>query len=155
MADTERRELSFANMDEVRAEIRQLAGGEVRTVGNWSFSEIVRHLAITNEMVNGKLTPPKLPWYMRLAMPFLRKSILSNPVAPGFKLPTSQMQSFFWPSDVIDVQEAVARFDVSADVYKTQGPPCTHPIFGPGQPEVIDGMLLSHAAMHLSFVHPA
>ena len=155
MSEPERRELNFANMEDVTADIEKLAGGEVRTVGKQSFSAIVRHLAIANEMINGKLTPPKLPWYMRLAMPFLRNSIFNGPVKPGFKLPSDQMQTFFWPEEPIEVSEAVARFKSSVDQYKSQGPPNRHPLFGPGEPEVIDKMLLKHAAMHLSFVHPA
>jgi len=154
MAEPDRRELNFASMDEVTADIQQL-GGDVRVLGNHSFAAIVRHLAITNEMLTGGPAPPKLPWYMRMAMPFMRKSILNGPVNPGFKLPTDQMQSFFWPSEPIDVPEAVERFTASADRYKTQGPPSVHPIFGAAPPETIEGMLLAHAAMHLSFAHPA
>lgn len=155
MAEPDRRDLNFASMADVTADIEQLAGGEVRVTGHHSFAEIVRHLAITNEMLTGGPVPPKLPWYMRLAMPFMRKSILENPVKPGFKLPTDQMQSFFWPTEPIDVTEAVARFNSSAERYETQGPPSTHPIFGSAEPETINTMLLRHAAMHLGFAHPA
>ena len=155
MSEPERRELSFANIDEVTADIEQLAGGEVRTVGKQSFSAIIRHLSIANEMLNGEITPPKLPWFMRLVMPFMRKTILNGPVKPGFKLPSDEMQSFFWPEEPIDVSAAVERFKASAERYKSQGPPSEHPVFGPSEPEVINKMLLRHAAMHLSFVHPA
>ena len=155
MAEPERREVIYANIDELTADIEQLAAGEVNTSGNHSFAEIVRHLATTNEMLNGQVTPPKLPWFMRLAMPFMRKSILNDPVKPGFKLPTNQMESFFWPQEPIDVPQAVTRFKASADQYKAQGPPSVHPIFGPAEPETIDAMMLSHAAMHMSFVSQA
>lgn len=154
MSDAKRRELVFASLDEVTNDIEQLAAGEPRTSGGHTFAEIVRHLAIANEMVAGKISPPKLPWYMRLVMPFMGKKIMSGPVNPGFKLP-SNMEAFFWSDEPVGVPEAVARFNESVELYKEKGPIPVHPIFGPAPSETTNAMLLKHAAMHLSFVHPA
>lgn len=150
---SERRELEFSSMAEVIEDIEQMASSQHRTTGNHSFAKIVKHLATTNEMLVGKIVPPKLPWYMRMMMPMMRSKILSGPVEPGFKLPSDQMQSFFWSVEEPDLSEAIEQFKQSAEVYKNQGPLPAHPIFGKATPEQIDGLTLKHAAMHLSFVH--
>ena len=131
-----------------------LTRSEHETSGSHSFEKIVQHLAITNEMVVGNITPPKLPWYMRMAMPFLKNGILNNPVQPGFKLPNNSMQEFFWPQSDVDLKEAIENFRTSVKAYRDKGPLSVHPVFGKATREQIDKMVLSHAAMHLSFVHP-
>ena len=154
MADTERRKVEFNDLDDVISDIENLAHGDVRVIGNHSFAAIVQHLARANEMVVGDIKPPKLPLLMRLAMPFLKNSIFNNPAKPGFKLPTSDMQSFFWQENDISVSEAVEKFKASVARYNEVGPLPIHPIFGKATSEQVYRLLVSHAAMHLSFVHP-
>lgn len=153
MAESERRELKFANLDEVTKEIETLAAGTPTTTGGHSFAEIVRHLALTNEMVTGHIVPPKLPLVMRLAMPFMRSRILSGPVNPGFKLP-DHMEKFFWPKESISAEDAVAKFKDSIRLIEEKGLLPAHPIFGKSTKEQTNSLLLKHAAMHLSFVRP-
>ena len=155
MSSPERRELKFANFEEVVNDISELVASETRTSGNHSFGRIVEHLAITNNMVVGKLNPPKLPLIMRMFMPFLKGRILNGPVDPGFKLPTNDMQSFFWPENEIEPQAALANFKESVASYETKGPLPAHPIFGKASKEQTHNLLMNHAAMHLSFVHRA
>ena len=153
MPNQKRREISFSNLEEVVSDIESLASSQHETSGVHSFGKIVQHLATTNEMLVGNIVPPKLPWYMRMAMPFLRNGILNNPVEPGFKLPNSAMQDFFWSADEVDLQSAVENFRKSVKLYNERGPLPVHPVFGKATREQIEKMTLSHAAMHLSFVH--
>ena len=69
MSEQKRREISFSSMEEVISDIETLASSEHETTGSHSFGKIVQHLATTNEMIVGNITPPKLPWYMWMAMP--------------------------------------------------------------------------------------
>jgi hypothetical protein len=154
MSEQKRREISFSSLDEIISDMETLTRSEHETSGSHSFEKIVQHLAITNEMVVGNITPPKLPWYMRMAMPFLKNGILNNPVQPGFKLPNNSMQEFFWPQSDVDLKEAIENFRTSVKAYRDKGPLSVHPVFGKATREQIDKMVLSHAAMHLSFVHP-
>ena len=153
MSEQKRREISFSSMEEVISDIETLASSEHETTGSHSFGKIVQHLATTNEMIVGNITPPKLPWYMRMAMPFLKNGILNNPVEPGFKLPNKSMQEFFWSQSDVDLNEAIENFRTSVKTYKDKGPLPVHPIFGKATKEQVDQLTLSHAAMHLSFVH--
>ena len=153
MSEPNRREISFSSWEEVIADIEELIGQpEHETTGNHSFGKIVQHLANTNEMVVGNITPPKLPWYMRSAMPLLKNGILNQPVKPGFKLPNTAMQEFFWSKTEVDPKEAIENFKASVKAYQDKGPLAVHPIFGKVTREQVDNITLSHAAMHLSFV---
>lgn len=154
MTSQERRELSFSNFEAVIEEISNLAAGNARTTGNHSFGRIVQHLAIANNMVVGKIKPPKLPFFMRMLMPLIKGSILNKPAAPGFKLPSSDMQNFFWPEAEIEPATALENFKQSVALYETEGPLPVHPVFGKATKEQVHNLLMSHAAMHLSFVHP-
>lgn len=151
---TERRQLSIKSQQDIVREVETLAQGNVTTLGNHSFSEIVYHLALTNDMVTGKLNPPKLPLLMRLMMPLLKGSILKNPVKPGFKLPT-KMEKFFWPDTEVELSEAIKRLKDSVERYETNGPLLIHPVFGKATRQQVDTVTFSHAAMHLSHVLPS
>ena len=154
MADTpERRELSFDSLDEAVAEVERLAQGEVRVTGSHSFAQIIEHLARTHEVAIGKATPPRLPFMMRLIMPLMKGMVLNAPVKPGLKLP-DKAQSFFWPQDDVDLQQAISHLKESVEQYKALGPLPVHPVFGKASREQIDRMNCGHCAMHLSFVHP-
>ena len=82
----ERRELSFANLDQAVAEAESLASGNVRTTGNHKFANILEHLARTHDMTTGKLEAPRPPLMIRIMMPIMKSFILKD-IKPGFKLP--------------------------------------------------------------------
>ena len=148
----ERRELSFASLDDVIAEAERLVGGEVRTTGNHSFGQILKHLAITHDMTTGKLEGPRPPLLMRLMVPLIKSSILKN-VKPGFKLP-AKAEAFFWPDQEFDVQESFAHLKESVERFNSVGPLPKHPFFGKLSTEQAIALNCKHCAMHLSFVHP-
>ena len=154
MADKpERRDLSFKSLDEAVADVEKLAAGEVRTTGNHSFAEILKHLAISNNMSTGRIEAPRPPFFIRLIMPVMKRFILNTTPKPGFKLP-QKSENFFWPGGDIDLQEAVAEFKDSVEHYNSNGPLDVHPMFGRATREQIDRLNTGHCAMHLSFVHP-
>jgi hypothetical protein len=146
------RSLTFSTQDEILAEAERLAAGNPRIAGKHSFPEILRHLARTNDMLTGRIVPPKLPLPMRLMMPLVRMLVFNRPVKPGFNLPKNS-ESFFWPQEPIDVEEALAALQESIAHYQRQGPLPYHPIFGKASRQQIDRLALDHAAMHLGFVH--
>ena len=150
--EPERRELSFASLDDVVSEAERLADGEVRTTGNHSFGQILEHLARTHDMATGKLEAPPTPLFIRLMMPFVKSSIIKN-VKPGFKL-SPKAEAFFWPDQEFKVQPALAHLKESVERFNTVGPLPKHPIFGKLSTEQATELNHKHCAMHLSFVHP-
>lgn len=154
MADKpERRELNFESLDDAVADVEMLLKSEVRTTGNHTFGQIIEHLATTHDMATGKISPPPLPWFMRLLMPLMKGSILNGPIKPGFKLP-AKGESFFWKQGDVDAHQAFAHLKESVDNYNTNGPLEVHPVFGKATREQLDRLNIGHCAMHLSFVHP-
>ena len=149
----ERRELSFASLDDAVADVERLAGGQVRTTGNHSFGQIIEHLARTHDMATGKLEAPRPPLFIRLLMPLIKSSIIKD-VKPGYKLPP-KAEAFFWPDQEFDVQEALAHLKESVERFNSVGPLPKHPIFGKLSIEKSTQLNCKHCAMHLSFVHPA
>ena len=155
MTNPERRELHFNSLNEVQAEVERLAAGEVRTVGNHSFSEIINHLAISQDVSAGRTQAPPPPFLMRLMRPLMRRMVInSKPLKPGIKLPAAG-ESFFWPQSDLDVPAAVRKFKDSTQNYLNSGPIENHPFFGKLSREESDSLNCRHAALHLSFVHPA
>lgn len=149
----ERRELSFSSLDEAISDAERLAHSEVRTTGNHSFGQILKHLALSLDMATGEIIAPRPPIWMRMMMPFMKGMILNGPAKPGFKLP-KKSESFFWPAEPIDAQEAMAHFKKAAATYNAKGPLPVHPVFGEATREQNDRLNITHCSMHLSFVHP-
>ncbi len=156
MSDSaERRELSFQNLDEVLAEVKRLASGEVRTTGNHTFGQILNHLALSHDVAAGRVQAPSPPFFMKLLMPLMKRMVInSKPLKPGVKLP-AKGEAFFWPDNDFDVPSAVEYFKQSVDFYKANGPLENHPFFGRISKAECDELNCRHAALHLSFVHPA
>ena len=154
-AQPERRNLTFQNLDEVVAEVERLASGEVRTTGHHSFAEILNHLALSHDVSTGRVVAPPPPLIMKLMLPLMKRMVInSKPMKPGIKLP-AKGESFFWPAKSIEVPVALEYLKDSIQYYKTKGPLQKHPFFGKLTQAEADELNCRHAALHLSFVHPA
>ncbi len=77
-----------------------------------------------------------------------------KPLKPGVKLP-KKGESFFWPEQEFDVAKTIAYLKESVDTYNANGPLEIHPVFGKITLEQNINHNCRHAALHLSFVHPA
>ncbi len=150
---SDHRSLTFTSLDEALAEVEHLATTETRTTGSFSYGQILRHLAITLDIVTGHITGPKIPWFMRLLGPLIKNTVLSKPIKPGFKLPSSA-QSYFWPEGDIDVHSALTHFREALARYRSTNELPPHPIFGRMTRDEHDLLQRGHIALHLSFVHP-
>ena len=155
MANPERRNLTFQNLDEVVAEVDRLASGEVRVTGKHSFGKILNHLSISQDVSSGRITDaPSPPFFMKLLMPLMKRMIInSKPLKPGVKLPANG-ESFFWPEKEFSISTAVQQFKESTEHYKANGPLPVHPFFGKLTKAEADELNCRHAALHLGFVHP-
>jgi len=154
-AELERRELTFQNLDEVVAEAERLASGDVRVTGNHSFGQILNHLALSQDVSSGRTVAPPPPFFMKLMRPLIRRMVInSKPLTPGVKLP-AKGESFFWPKEEFDVATALQALKESTQNYHASGPLAVHPFFGKLTKDEADSLNCRHAALHLSFVHPA
>jgi Protein of unknown function (DUF1569) len=84
---TGRRTLRFENLDDIIADVNRLAAApNVRVLGNWSFEQILWHLAkVMNDSIDGTTirwttAPPQIP-------ETIKRRVLNGSMRPGFKLP--------------------------------------------------------------------
>ena len=154
-AQPERRELTFQNLDEVVAEAERLASGNVRVSGHHSFGQILNHLALSQDVSTGRVVAPPPPFLMKLLMPLMKRMVInSKPLKPGIKLP-AKGEAFFWPDKEFDAPSALQYLKEAIDYFKGNGPLEKHPFFGKLTKQQVEQLECRHAALHLSFVHPA
>src|SRR5258708_25281352 len=82
-----RREVRYINLDEFQADAERLATIKVRTVGKWTYSQILDHLSRTMiASLDG--FGFRARWFARaLIAPFMKNAILTKGMKPGFNLP--------------------------------------------------------------------
>lgn len=149
----QRRKLEFATLAEAAAEVERLSSVETTTTGNFTHGQIVRHLAVTLDIVCGHTPPPKIPFMIRTFAPWIKGFILNKPIKPGTKLP-SGAQDVFWPPGDISVADANEHFRQSLARFESTNPLPPHLIFGKMSKDEQDLLQRGHIAMHLSHVHP-
>lgn len=145
-----RRDVHYDSFDELLADAEQLAESNCRTIGNWTYSQILNHLTYSNNaMIDGLgfSLPAPARWLMSLLM---KRKMLTKPIPPGFKIPQG---SDALPKDT-DVGEALERFRESIARVKSEGKRAMHPGFGQLSREEWDLFQLRHSELHMSFVLP-
>lgn len=147
-----RRKVQYANYDDLLADAEKLAAGSYRTLGNWSFGQILNHLAIAIDiMIDGPAPfrfPAPLQW---VAKKLMLKKMMTEPMKPGFKLP--KKASALLP-DEMPIDEAIARFRTAVARTKTETKRAEHGGFGTIERQEWDEFQLRHCEMHMSLVVP-
>ncbi|MFN9721584.1 MAG: DUF1569 domain-containing protein [Planctomycetota bacterium] len=147
---TGRRDLTFHSLDDVLADVEQLAASaNVRTLGNWSFDRLLSHLAMTfRGSVDGFQS--KAPLWIRLILPVFKKRVISHPLRPGIRLPASvEVQAYPTANSLSSALEDFRRSIQRARTERMEKP---HPAFGRMTHEEWLQLHLRHCEMHLSFV---
>ena len=147
-----RRTLSFATLDEFLADAEALAAGRHRTLGNWTYGQILGHLASAmHNSMDG--FPFQAPWLVRhLIAPFVKNSAFTKPQKPGFKLPKNAAK--YMPAATLKVEDALADCRRAVERLGTEIPSAKHPFFGAMASEEWMALHLRHAELHMSFVVP-
>lgn len=145
-----RRTLRFETYDDLSAEVDRLAASPVRCLGNWSFGQNCRHLAVVmNKSIDG--FGFRAPWPVRLAASLLKGRILERGLWAGAQLPAIGKELLPDPVEdaagVSELRTAIARL-------QRETPMALHPVFGPLTPHDWLRIHLRHAELHLSFVEP-
>ena len=149
---TGRRTIRFSNFDEILADAEQLAAARsVRVLGNWSFGQILWHLAkVMNASIDGTTiqwtTPPPL------IPEAIKRRVLSGSMRPGFKLPPDAAKELEPPPTSTEDGLRLFRAAVGRQKSETNREP--NPFFGPLTRDEWDLLHCRHAEMHLSFVLP-
>jgi hypothetical protein len=151
-ANSGRREVEYRTLAAFQQDAEFLAAHPHRTVGNWSYGKILQHLTDgLNHSFDGfpLRGNPVIRLLVRL---FLKKKLLTQPMAAGIKLPRKWEQAL--PPDSTSVDEALPRLKQAIARFEREEPRADHPMLGPLTPDEWVQLHLRHAALHMSFVKP-
>jgi hypothetical protein len=147
-----RRQVRYANHDELLADVERLYAAGYKQLGNWSLGQMCRHLTVAMNMaLDGAKVKPALP--IRLVARFVFKNkAIAGPMKPGFKLPPKFAGSLI-PDTTADA-DGVAELRTA--VRRWNGEPQRHPhaFFGSLTTDEWEKLMLNHAAMHMGFLVP-
>jgi hypothetical protein len=148
----QRRVVRYRTLAELEADAQRLAEVPVRTVGNWSYGQILQHLAVvTNCAFDG--FGFEAPWFARkLIAPWVKNSLLTKPMSAGFKLPARARTLL--PEDV-PLDEALDNLRRALGRFASETPTARHPFLGALASQEWESLALRHAELHMSFVIPA
>ena len=147
----QRREVHFDSYEDLLSDAEHLASTDVRTTGNWTLGQILKHLAQSmNSSIDG--TDMKFPWVMKkMVRLFINKEkILNETIKPGFKIP-KKGEAQFSPGPDTTTEEGLASLREAVKRCQTETSRSEHPAFGELTREEWDKMNLRHAELHLSF----
>jgi Protein of unknown function (DUF1569) len=147
-----RRELHFANLDEMLADAELLAAAErVKQLGNWTLGQALGHLANAMDMaVDGAKTSP--PWLIRVMARTFKKRVLKK-MTPGYNLPSNVAKDLI-PLPSLSTAEGIAMFRTAVRRLKATPQRAASPFLGRLTLAESDRLQCSHAELHLSFFVP-
>ena len=150
---TGRRTVSYSTYDDLLGDAERLAAGPVKTVGNWTYSQILGHLAVSfTSSIDG--FPFNAPFAIRfIARQFLKSRFLNKPLPSGYKFPETTKDHFL-PDESVSVEEAIASLRAGIERCKNETQRCKHPLLGSLTLDEWEKFGLRHAEMHMSFALP-
>ncbi|MFO1043270.1 MAG: DUF1569 domain-containing protein [Planctomycetaceae bacterium] len=141
-----RRQVQYDSYEDLLADAEQLANSNVKTLGNWSFGQILLHVAQSTDSSldgSGFALPAPVRWIFTLLM---KQKFLTKPIPAGFKAPKRfQPQELSVEESIVELRKAIAR-------QYTEEQRAMHPAFGMISKEEWTQFNLRHAEMHMSFV---
>ena len=143
-----RRTVRYNSLSDFLDDAEKLAAADVRTLGNWSFGQILRHMAMSlDSSIDGSesMLPAPARWLLSLLM---KRRLMTKPIPAGFKSPDS-----FVPGET-STEEGLAALRAAVERQNRETERALHPGFGKLSKEEWNEFNLRHAEMHMSFVVP-
>jgi hypothetical protein len=148
-----RRNLRYECLDEFHADVERVARGKFRTVGNWSYPQILEHLS-RSMICSLDGFGFKAPWFVRVLLaPLVKNSFLTKPMKAGFKLP-KKLAGVLLPESDLSLPTALEHLRIAIRRCKNETPNADHPAFGKLASQEWNALYLRHAELHMSFVVP-
>ncbi len=146
-----RRQLHFASLDDIGADVEQLARGRVRNLGNWTPGQVLKHLSLAmTYSIDG--FPSRAPFFMRMLGKLFKKRILSKGMTPGFQLPKNAARGLV-PGPTT-WEDGLAAFRKSLKRMQTDTARAPHGFFGYLTNDEYVQLHCRHSELHLSFLLP-
>ena len=146
-----RRQLHFDKIEDIQTDVENLNRGKIKTLGNWSSGQILKHLSI---VMNGSIdgAPTTFAWPLRVLGRMLKKRVLTKGMSPGFQLKRKAADALVppatsWPEGLDMFRHAIHR-------QQTESKREPSPFLGPLTREEWNQLHCRHAELHLSFLVP-
>ncbi len=148
-----RRKLHYQSYQEVIDDAEQLRGRKVRSLGNWSLGQVLKHLGeAMDSSVDG--IPFQVPWWVRLAgVLYYRRKLIKGPFPAGFQLPGRARRKLV-ASPETSYEEGMTRFGEGIAKLASTTARVPHPAAGTMTADQWDQFHLRHAELHMSFLVP-
>ena len=148
-----RRTLKFISLNEVVADVKTLAAadaaGKLRCCGNWTFGQILNHLATwVDYSFDG--VPMKVPFFVKWMVRPMKRRFLTKPMKAGSRIP--KVEGGTLAISVVPTTEALEHFHRSFDRLAKGPPAIPHMLFGLMTHDEWIAQHLRHSELHLSFV---
>ncbi len=144
-----RRTVQYASLHDLLNDAEKLSSTKIRTLGNWSFGQILKHIAMSlDSSIDGAgfMLPAPARWLMSLLM---KRKFLTKPIPPGFKAPDS-----FIPKET-SIEDGLTALRTAIDRQSHETKRAMHPAFGKISNDEWNDFNLRHSEMHMSFVIPS
>jgi hypothetical protein len=147
-----RRVVHYASLDEFQADAERLAAVKYRTLGQWTYPQILDHLSRTIvASIDG--FGFQAPWFARkLIAPLMRNSFLTKPMRAGFRLPARAASIL--PGSDLSLTAAVEKLRSALARFEAEPQRAEHPFLGKLASQESTAVQLRHAELHMSFVVP-
>jgi len=153
-AQPDRRKIRYQSLADVLHDAERLATGQHRTTGNWSYGQILKHLAMSADACFDGFGDINVPWWARwFIAPLVKKQFLLQTMRAGVKLPRNAIRLL--PPDDASVEEGLVHFRRALARFDIEAPTAPHPFLGKlRNKEEYLLLQLRHCELHMSFVHP-
>lgn len=145
----DRRTVRYEQFSDLIEDARRLAGGPHRTVGNWTFPQVLEHLASAMDMAFDG-ADFRAPWILRMFAPLFKNAVLTRPMKPGFRLPRAATNLL--PGPDASLATALAHLEHAVGRFENEEPSQPHPFLGRLTRSEYVQLHLRHSALHMSFV---
>lgn len=151
-ASGKRREVHYQSLEDFLSDAERLAQSNVSTVGNWSYPQILDHLAKTITASQDGYGF-QAPWLARVLLaPLMKNSFLTKTMKPGFKLPKAA--SALVPAQDLSLPAALENLRKALQRYGRDPKRSEHPFLGKLASQEWNSVHQRHAELHMSFAVP-
>ena len=148
-----RREVHYDSFQDFLDDAQRLASGQYRQIGNWSLGGILKHLAnAMNSSIDG-LDSMKVPWFLKLLRPIVKRRFLKGPFPSGFQL-NKEAAAVLVADPSTTVEEGMTAVRDAIDRLGRENKRSPHPAVGQLNVAEWNQVHLRHAEMHMSHLVP-
>lgn len=157
-ARTERRNLRFATIDDVLADMDRIVAAEragmLRCTGNWAAGQVFSHVAAWIQYAYEGYPLSRQSWILRLLLRWMLPSILKKGMPAGGRIPKAPGGTY--GAESLPTAVAADRLRAALRRLANREPALyDSPAFGRLSDEERIELNLRHAELHFSFLHPS